>query len=99
MGVVGHHHSSVQLISKRIIATNRFEYDVARPFRQQPAISGNKCDEVAFTISLQMRQIAPVESHRTSLAKVSDNHKPRRGGRIRPPRRALARQSTLELAQ
>ena len=67
VGVVGHDYSGVQVISKGVIVTNRFKDDVARPLRQDPSISGNERDEMPFSVSLQVRQVAPVERHSQSF--------------------------------
>jgi hypothetical protein len=68
VGVVGHDYCSVQVVSQGIIMTNTFENDVARPFLQDLSIFRDERDEVPFSVSLQVRQVATVEGHRPGLS-------------------------------
>ena len=67
VGMVGHDHRSVQIVSKGVIVANTFKDDVTRPFRQDRSILRDKRDEVSLSISLQVRQVATVEGHGRGL--------------------------------
>jgi len=76
VGMIGHDYGGIQVISKGVIMANRFEHDVARPFRQYSPILGDERDEVPFSISLQMRQIAAVEGHKPAFPRFGPTARP-----------------------
>src|SRR5271155_3706014 len=88
--MIGHDYCGVQIVANGVIMANRLEHHVARPFRQGPSIFGDERDKVPLTISLQMRQVAPVKRHTSGLSSFeTGDHEPRRADAfVRPAERS-----------
>jgi hypothetical protein len=61
--VIRHHDCHIKIVFGLMSVNTTVEHDRSSPIRQNPAMSCSKRDEVRFVITLEMRQIAPVERH------------------------------------
>jgi hypothetical protein len=61
--VIRHYHCHMQLISAAMIMSTAIQHNIPRPRRHSPPPFRHKRNEMWFGITLQMRQITPVERH------------------------------------
>ena len=107
MNVSRHDDGHMQFVTDPVIVAAAPKHDLTRQIRQGPPMFRYKSDEVWFGVTLQMRQIAPVEGHKPILGLASKDaariflhwfHFGTRSGRCPPlPGRAKLGCSRLKL--
>lgn len=63
MDVIRHHYSDMKRITSLSIVNTRGQYDITRPFRQDPPVLRDEGDEMWFEVPLQMWQVTTIKGH------------------------------------